>query len=218
MALNCSDCVGGNVQATPSYLAVLVFACLAASAVVVVICARCILRRVDLSPHSRRQHQVEPASAPPSPDTVTADDLAAIEEAQRKERLIRNMILRKWGEPAADDRAAILTMEMRRKDEDDGKTIEDSSCLSSLDQVDSSTSSDSGCAICLSKFRKGQIICQSNNVSCKHIYHAECLLHWFFDDKRKTQTTTDPIPFCPICRAVYVLDPTRCPSPSDDNV
>jgi hypothetical protein len=52
-----------------------------------------------------------------------------------------------------------------------------------------------GCAICLSHFKPQQLVCESNNPSCRHIFHKDCMVDWLMklhDD-------------CPMCREVYLL-------------
>jgi hypothetical protein len=52
-----------------------------------------------------------------------------------------------------------------------------------------------GCAICLSHFKPQQLVCESNNSSCQHVFHKDCMVDWL----------TKPHDDCPMCREVYVL-------------
>jgi hypothetical protein len=52
-----------------------------------------------------------------------------------------------------------------------------------------------GCAICLSHFEPQQLVCESNNSSCQHVFHKECMVDWLM----KHHDT------CPMCREVYLL-------------
>jgi hypothetical protein len=54
------------------------------------------------------------------------------------------------------------------------------------------------CAICLSQFKPQQLVCESDNPSCRHIFHKDCMVDWLM--KRHDN--------CPICREVYVLQTT----------
>lgn len=51
------------------------------------------------------------------------------------------------------------------------------------------------CAICLAPYENGQQVCESNNMSCKHIFHSECMLSWL----RKHNE-------CPCCRKIFLLE------------
>jgi hypothetical protein len=55
-----------------------------------------------------------------------------------------------------------------------------------------------GCAICLSHFRPQQLVCESSNSSCQHIFHKECMVDWLMKNHND----------CPMCREVYILKPT----------
>jgi hypothetical protein len=52
-----------------------------------------------------------------------------------------------------------------------------------------------GCAICLSHFKPQQLVCESNNASCQHVFHKDCMVDWLM----KHQDS------CPMCREVYLL-------------
>jgi hypothetical protein len=55
-----------------------------------------------------------------------------------------------------------------------------------------------GCAICLNHFKTQQLVCESDNPLCRHIFHKDCMVDWLMklhDD-------------CPMCREVYLLQTT----------
>jgi hypothetical protein len=52
-----------------------------------------------------------------------------------------------------------------------------------------------GCAICSSHFEPQQLVCESNNSSCQHVFHKDCMVDWLL----KGHDT------CPMCREVYLL-------------
>lgn len=60
----------------------------------------------------------------------------------------------------------------------------------------------SGCAVCLSSFLANERITWSSNVDCSHVFHHDCLLHWFQTVGRKTQKA--------------LLE--RCPNVSEEDV
>jgi hypothetical protein len=73
------------------------------------------------------------------------------------------------------------------------------SCAVGSDDCESLVARDeeemAGCAICLSHFTPQQLVCESNNASCQHVFHKDCMIDWLM----KHQDT------CPMCREVYVL-------------
>jgi hypothetical protein len=54
-----------------------------------------------------------------------------------------------------------------------------------------------GCAICLSQFEAKQLVCESNNSSCRHVFHKDCMVDWLM---KQTENST-----CPMCREVYLI-------------
>jgi hypothetical protein len=52
-----------------------------------------------------------------------------------------------------------------------------------------------GCAICLSEFKPQQLVCESNNSSCQHIFHKDCMVDWLMKNHDE----------CPMCREVYLI-------------
>jgi hypothetical protein len=52
-----------------------------------------------------------------------------------------------------------------------------------------------GCAICLSQFKSQQLVCESNNSSCRHIFHKDCMVDWLMKNHEE----------CPMCREVYLV-------------
>jgi hypothetical protein len=52
-----------------------------------------------------------------------------------------------------------------------------------------------GCAICLRHFKPQQLVCESNNSSCQHVFHKDCMVDWLMKYRDD----------CPMCREVYLL-------------
>jgi len=65
---------------------------------------------------------------------------------------------------------------------------DDASCDSNLDYTRNH------CIICLGTYKNGESICWSNNDSCHHSYHSNCILEWLLEHSG-----------CPQCREDYVL-------------
>jgi hypothetical protein len=51
------------------------------------------------------------------------------------------------------------------------------------------------CAICLSHFKPQQLVCESNNSSCQHVFHKDCMVDWLMKKHND----------CPLCREVYLI-------------
>jgi hypothetical protein len=86
------------------------------------------------------------------------------------------------------------------------------------------------CAICLQEYQPGEAIVVSDNPSCKHCYHRDCIVEYLiplFDleggedrnDDADNNGGTMPLPpspsttrsgaLCPCCRQPFLLDPPR---------
>jgi hypothetical protein len=52
-----------------------------------------------------------------------------------------------------------------------------------------------GCAICLNHFKPEQLVCESKNPSCRHVFHKDCMVDWLMKKHDN----------CPMCREVYFL-------------
>jgi hypothetical protein len=51
------------------------------------------------------------------------------------------------------------------------------------------------CAICLSAFEPQQLVCESNNSLCRHVFHKDCMVDWLMKGHDE----------CPMCREVYLI-------------
>jgi hypothetical protein len=52
------------------------------------------------------------------------------------------------------------------------------------------------CAICLAPFVCHQTVCESNNPSCRHVFHTECMIPWLRNGHNH----------CPVCRQMYLME------------
>ena len=50
------------------------------------------------------------------------------------------------------------------------------------------------CAICLSDFEAGDKVAHSNNMNCRHSFHASCVIPWLQRQK-----------ICPMCRCYFLI-------------
>lgn len=101
--------------------------------------------------------------------------------------------------------ASLETRKNSDTSEDDGNAIEemDVGAMNEvvdvpLPAVEASEASDdtygsalrqvpNGCAICFSQFLAKERISWSSNKSCPHVFHHDCLVHWFHEVGRKVQ-------------------------------
>jgi hypothetical protein len=126
----------------------------------------------------------------------------------RKESISNGLNVREW---TPDD----LSVELTQGDQDtsapSGEMLEipqspalpinlsPVSCAIGSDDCDSLAEEEeemAGCAICLSQFKSQQLVCESNNSSCQHVFHKDCMVDWLM---KQTENT------CPMCREVYLV-------------
>jgi hypothetical protein len=71
------------------------------------------------------------------------------------------------------------------------------SCAAGSDDCESLAMEEemAGCAICLSQFQSQQLVCESNNPSCRHVFHKDCMVDWLMKHHDE----------CPMCREVYLV-------------
>jgi hypothetical protein len=126
---------------------------------------------------------------------------------KRKESIVGGLIVKEW--VSADQ-----TVESTERDQDtprSGEAVEapqpppaqptnspsPASCAIGSDDCGPLAGEEdmAGCAICLSPFQPQQLVCESNNSSCQHVFHKECMVDWLMKHHDN----------CPMCREVYLL-------------
>jgi hypothetical protein len=63
------------------------------------------------------------------------------------------------------------------------------------ESVDGEEEEMAGCPICLRHFKPQQLVCVSNNSSCQHVFHKNCMVDWLMKDHDN----------CPMCREDYLV-------------
>jgi hypothetical protein len=118
---------------------------------------------------------------------------------KRKESILNGLIVKEWVVPDGP------LVEMTERDQDTPPTppappinsTSPASCVMGSDDCESLAGEEdmAGCAICLSPFKSQQLVCESNNSSCQHVFHKDCMVDWLMKHHDS----------CPMCREVYLL-------------
>jgi hypothetical protein len=143
-------------------------------------------------------------------DEASQDEREEEKRRTRKESILTGLDVKEW---SPDD----TPVESTEGDEDtppSGEAVEEApqppaptpalpinsspvACAMGSDDCESSVGEEemAGCAICLSHFKPQQLVCESNNSLCQHVFHKECMVDWL----------TNHHETCPMCREVYLL-------------
>jgi hypothetical protein len=118
---------------------------------------------------------------------------------QRKEWISNNLIVKEWSSDDATVETKTMGENLTADDEQLmleslPQTSDRVSCELGTDDYESFLEEASGCAICLSHFKPHQLVCESNNLSCGHVFHQDCMMGWLVKHR-----------MCPLCREVYLL-------------
>jgi hypothetical protein len=123
------------------------------------------------------------------------------DKEKRKERISKALVVREWSSDSAtvetESSGSDSTPEAGSKRQRPATKNDDRvTCGMGSDDYESFPEEQAVCAICLSIFEDHQLVCESNNGSCQHIFHKDCIIGWL---------TTKQHDDCPICRQDYLL-------------
>lgn len=188
-----------NFRFGENTLRIAIFICLAVVMVVTAIYNSC--------------HQSEPTPSTQNQQASSSDDQEAETSTTRQE-----LFLQKFRFQTVLDKSKINHDEEKgledhtsqctdMEDGDNGKDDDDNSKISPDDgnlAISSwrqllmlsswrKPSRDDECCICLERYEPGQTICSAATDQCKHVFHEDCMMHWFQDKDT-----------CPICRVNFI--------------
>jgi hypothetical protein len=152
----------------------------------------CIAGAAGIFGRARRTHELS------APEAVQ-QELKEEKIKERKEWVAKQLMVREW----SPDDATVETKTSEKSSTTDKQSVLESvpqtsdriSCKLGTDNYESFLEEAPECAICLSHFKPHQLVCESNNVSCDHIFHQDCMMGWLMKHK-----------VCPLCREVYLLE------------
>jgi hypothetical protein len=144
--------------------------------------------------------EIVPATAAQQQRTTSEQDKKA-----RKEWISNMLVVREW---ASDGATAETGPSDSNQIPEDRSTCKppapqddvEAPCAMGSDGYESfskATEEGAGCAICLGEFQDHQLVCESNNPSCQHVFHKDCMIGWL---------TTKQHDDCPCCRETYLLE------------
>jgi hypothetical protein len=111
----------------------------------------------------------------------------------RKEWISNMLVVREW---ASDSATAETGPSDSNPIPEDGSTRKPPVPQDDV-EAPCATEEGAGCAICLGEFQDLQLVCESNNPSCEHVFHKDCMIGWL---------TTKQHDDCPCCRETYLLE------------
>jgi hypothetical protein len=140
-------------------------------------------------------------------DVVSQEDSKDEINLKRKVCISNGLTVKEW---VPDDPSVKSTDEGDQDTPASGKAVEvpqpqvpppnssPVSCVMGSDDCESLAGEEeiAGCAICLSHFKPQQLVCESTNSSCQHVFHKDCMVDWLMIKHHDT---------CPMCREVYLL-------------
>jgi hypothetical protein len=140
-------------------------------------------------------------------DVASQEDSKDEMKLKRKEYISNGLNVKEW---LPDDPPAESTDEGDQDTPPSGEAVEvpqpqapppnlsPAACVMGSDDCESLAGEEemAGCAICLSHFKPQQLVCESTNSSCQHVFHKDCMVDWLMLKHHDT---------CPMCREVYLL-------------
>jgi hypothetical protein len=140
-------------------------------------------------------------------DVASQEDSKDEMKRKRKEYISHGLTVKEW---VPDDPSVKSTDEGDQDTLASGEAVEmpqpqaplpnssPASCVMGSDDCESLAGDEemAGCAICLSHFKPQQLVCESTNPSCQHVFHKDCMVDWLMLKHHDT---------CPMCREVYLV-------------
>jgi hypothetical protein len=123
---------------------------------------------------------------------------------KRKERISKALVVREWSSDGAtvetETSGSYSTSEVGSKRQRPATKSEEDrvTCGMGSDDYESFSEEQAVCAICLSRFQDHQLVCESNNGLCQHVFHKDCMIGWLITKQKDD---------CPMCRQDYLLKP-----------
>jgi len=124
--------------------------------------------------------------------------------AKRRELIASKLIVREWvvdvemSTNTSDDESAVNRESVKASDKlvikSDSELTETASSNEDVSD-DEALWDESSCPICFSPFKKDDLVCESNNFACIHVFHKDCVVPWL--EKHEE---------CPLCRNTYILE------------
>jgi Ring finger domain len=154
---------------------------------------------------SKRACSTQELSQPPTSTTsseLSASQLRQVQRDQRRRASVEeNMKVHLWrnggNDDAPCDEESALSVGNAVSSSDGGDLSEQTSLdylrLTSKLRPPGRPLVAESCVICLSSFKNNDLVCESNQRDCNHLFHAACMKEWLLTNNH-----------CPICRVRYL--------------
>jgi hypothetical protein len=198
----CVTCCDGAEDAFPPPTKVndVVLGLIAFSLVISVLCLMAVINA------RLREKREKLALQEETEENVASQERKEERKRKLKEFISNGLIVKEW---VPDDAPVVQSTESDQDNPPSGEAVEASqppaplinsslvSCAMGSDDCKSSAGEGeiADCAICLSHFKPQQLVCESNNSSCQHVFHKDCMVDWLMKKHND----------CPLCREVYLI-------------